>query len=79
MKTIEVELRGPLNQKARKTLMDYLNKNGEQTNIQRRYFFDLSQTIGINNRELDVRAKVTNDKLQIVVKKALQVVLLAMK
>ena len=71
MKTIEVELRGPLNEQAHKTLMDYLSKNGKQTSVQRRYFFDLSQTVGINNRELDVRAKVTNDKLQIVVKKGI--------
>ena len=71
MKTIEVELRGPLNEQVHKTLMDYLNKNGKQTSVQRRYFFDLSQTVGINNRELDVRAKVTNDKLQIVVKKGI--------
>ncbi len=71
MKTIEVELRGPLDEKGYSDLITYLKQNGEYVSSQRRLFFDLSQIIGINNRELDVRAKVTNNKLQIVVKKGL--------
>jgi adenylate cyclase class IV len=71
MKTLEVELRGPLDSRDFSRLMSYLDKNGKHTGSQERLFFDLSQTIGINNRELDVRVKVTNHKIQIVVKKGL--------
>ena len=71
MNNIEVELRGPLDDKSFAALRDYLEKNGKHTSTQKRLFFDLSQTVGINNRVLDVRAKVTNDKVQIVVKKGL--------
>jgi adenylate cyclase class IV len=71
MKTIEVELRGPLDENKYSELTAYLKENGEFVSTQRRLFFDLSQIIGINNREMDVRAKVTNDNLQIVVKKGL--------
>lgn len=70
MKTIEVELRGPLDEVAHEKLQTYLDQNGELASTQKRLFFDLSETIGINNRTLDVRAKVTNDHIQIVVKKA---------
>lgn len=68
MKNIEVELRGPLDEKSCSVLYAYLEKNGKLVKKQKRLFFDLSQTIGINNRTLDVRVKVTNRKVQVVVK-----------
>ncbi len=70
MKNIEVELRGPLDTTHYERLLEYMKKNGTLVSTQKRLFFDLSQTIGINNRTLDVRAKVTNDHIQIVVKKS---------
>ena len=70
MKHIEVELRGPLDNTTHRTLEEYLIKNGEKINTQKRIFFDLSQTIGINNRTLDVRVKITNGHIQIVIKKS---------
>ena len=71
MNNVEVELRGPLDDKSFEALCDYLKKSGKHISTQKRLFFDLSQTIGINNRTLDVRAKVTNGKIQIVIKKGL--------
>ncbi|MBP9728021.1 MAG: hypothetical protein KBD27_01445 [Candidatus Moranbacteria bacterium] len=68
MKNIEVELRGPLDEKSSLILHAYLEKNAKLVKKQKRLFFDLSQTIGINNRTLDVRVKVTNGEVQIVVK-----------
>ena len=67
---LEVELRGPLNEAGHLALLDHLKKNGKHIISQKRLFFDLSHEIGINNRLLDVRAKVTNGQVQIVVKKA---------
>lgn len=69
MKNIEVELRGPVDEKSSLILRAYLEKNGKLVKKQKRLFFDLSQTIGINNRTMDVRVKVTNGNIQIVVKK----------
>ena len=69
MNNIEVELRGPVNESDYTELIEYLKTNGVHTSTQKRLFFDLSQTVGINNRTLDVRAKVTNGNIQIVVKK----------
>lgn len=69
MEHIEVELRGPLENNFYLTLFDYLKNKGTYVGTQRRLFFDLSQTVGINNRTLDVRAKITNGEIQIVIKK----------
>ncbi|MFA6414499.1 MAG: hypothetical protein WC217_00115 [Candidatus Paceibacterota bacterium] len=69
MNNIEVELRGPLDDKGYLVLQKYLEDKGKHTSTQKRLFFDLSQTIGINNRTLDVRVKVTNGKIQIVTKR----------
>ena len=70
MNNLEVELRGPLDEAGHLALLDHLKKNGKHIISQKRLFFDLSREIGINNRSLDVRAKVTNGQVQIVVKKA---------
>ncbi len=69
MKNIEVEIRGPLDDTSYSSLVEHVKNNGSKTSTQERLFFDLSQTIGINNRTLDVRLKVTNGNVQIVVKK----------
>lgn len=70
MNTIEVEVRGPLDDATHQSLSDYLEAHGTKLCTQKRTFFDLSPVVGINNRALDVRAKVTNGKIQIVAKKA---------
>lgn len=70
MNNIEVELRGPLSEEAHLSLLSYLEAHGKLLCTQKRTFFDLSPIIGINNRTLDVRARVTNGKIQIVAKKA---------
>lgn len=69
MRNIEVELRGPLSEEGYLELQKYLDAHGAHVASQKRLFFDLSQTVGINNRTLDVRVKVTNGKTQIVAKK----------
>ncbi|MFM2330943.1 MAG: hypothetical protein RLZZ26_450, partial [Candidatus Parcubacteria bacterium] len=64
--------RGPLSEEEYARLKEYLESKGTHVVTQRRVFFDVSQTLGINNRVLDVRAKVTNGDIQIVVKKGKQ-------
>ena len=79
MENIEVELRGPLGENEHSLLLQYIQSSGVHTGTQKRLFFDLSDIIGINNRTLDVRAKVTNGKIQIVVKKGEKVTVASQK
>ena len=67
---IEVELRGPLNENSHKMLLEYLDKNGELLVKQNRFFVDYSTFLeGIGERKSDIRTRVTNEKIELIIKK----------
>ncbi len=69
-KNIEVELRGPLNEKEYHTTLLFLRGNGKLVKKQNRFLLAYSTSLeGIGERKLDVRVRVTNGKVEIVVKK----------
>lgn len=69
-KTIEVELRGPLNEAAYQSLMSVLKTKGTLIKKQNRFLLDYSTFLeGIGERTLDVRVRTTNGKVEIIVKK----------
>lgn len=69
-KTIEVELRGPLNEGAYQSLMSVLKTKGTLIKKQNRFLLDYSTFLeGIGERTLDVRVRTTNGKVEIIVKK----------
>lgn len=68
--TIEVELRGSLNDSGYNKLMKVLKEQGSFLNKQRRFLLDYSTFLeGIGERKIDVRVRVTNGKVEIIVKK----------
>ena len=67
---IEVELRGPLDPKGYEALITLLKEKGRLIKKQNRFFLDYSTFLeGIGERTLDVRARVTNGKVELIVKK----------
>lgn len=69
-KNIEVELRGPLDEKAYNKFIEYLNKKGEFIDEQNRFLVDYSTFLeGVSGRKSDIRTRVTNGKVELIVKK----------
>lgn len=69
-KNIEVELRGPLDDRSYKKLKSFLKKNGKLEKKQKRLLIDYSTFIeGIGERKLDVRTRITNGKVELIVKR----------
>jgi adenylate cyclase class IV len=69
-KNIEVELRGPLNKKDYRNLLTILKSKGQLMKKQQRLLLDYSTFLeGIGERKLDVRVRITNRNVEIVVKK----------
>ena len=69
-KNIEVELRGPLDEKTYNELIEYLDKNGEFIDEQNRFLVDYSTFLeGVSGRKSDIRTRVTNGKVELIVKK----------
>jgi adenylate cyclase class IV len=69
-KTIEVELRGPLSESEYQNLLTLLSEKGTVQKKQNRFLLDYSTFLeGIGERKLDVRIRVTNGKVEIIVKK----------
>lgn len=67
---IEVELRGPLSDLEHTTLVEYLTIHGHFVKKQNRFLLDFSTFLeGVGERKLDVRVRVTNGKVEMVVKK----------
>lgn len=67
---IEVELRGPLTEEQYQAIISTLNLKGKLIANQNRFLLDYSTFLeGISERKLDVRVRVTNGKVEIVVKK----------
>lgn len=70
LKNIEVELRGPLNEEEYENILKILKAKGELVKQQTRLLLDYSTFLeGIGERKLDVRVRITNKKVEIVVKK----------
>ena len=68
--TIEVELRGPLEEENYLKLIDKLKSVANSITIENRFLIDYSTFIeGIGDRKLDVRVRSTNGKVELVVKK----------
>lgn len=69
-KNIEIEIRGPLDDKSHKKLVGYLNENGKLIKKQSRFLVDYSTFLeGIGERKLDIRLRVTNGRIELIVKK----------
>jgi len=69
-KFIEVELRGPLSQDDYLRLRGMLIKKGKLINKQNRFLLDFSTFLeGIGERVLDVRIRITNGVVEMIVKK----------
>ncbi len=67
---IEVELRGPLTEEGYTELLNVLKERGELVKNQNRFLLDYSTFLeGIGERKLDVRVRVTNGKVEMVIKK----------
>ncbi len=68
-KRIEVELRVPLDEEQYSRLESLLNEQGQLIARENRFLIDYSTFIeGIGTRKLDVRVRVTNGEVEIVVK-----------
>lgn len=69
-KNIEVELRGPLDEISYNKLLQYLNKNGQLVGKQSRFLVDYSTFLeGVGERRSDIRLRVTNGRVELIVKK----------
>lgn len=69
-KSIEVEIRGPLNDKSYKNIISILNREGKLIKKQNRFLLDYSTFLeGIGERKTDIRIRKTNGKVEIIVKK----------
>lgn len=67
---IEVELRGPLDAADYTRLLSYLEGAGAKPALENRFLIDYSTFIeGIGGRKLDVRARITNGRPEIVIKR----------
>lgn len=70
-KNIEVELRGPLDEISHKKLLQYLETNGKLADRQSRFLIDYSTFLeGIGGRKSDIRLRVTNGRVELIVKGA---------
>lgn len=69
-KNIEVELRGPLTEESHKKLLNYLEANGKLTKKENRFLIDYSTFLeGIAERKSDIRTRITNGRVELIVKK----------
>ncbi|MFA6096572.1 MAG: hypothetical protein WC788_03010 [Candidatus Paceibacterota bacterium] len=69
-KNIEIEIRGPLDDESHKQLLKYIDKNGRLLKKQSRFLVDYSTFLeGIGDRKSDIRLRVTNGKIELIVKK----------
>ncbi len=69
-KNIEVELRGPLTEESYKKLLNYLEANGNLVKKENRFLIDYSTFLeGIGERKSDIRTRITNGKVELIVKK----------
>ncbi|MCK5412961.1 MAG: hypothetical protein KAI57_01160 [Candidatus Pacebacteria bacterium] len=69
-KNIEVELRGPLDEDSNKKLIEYLDESGEFVDEQNRFLVDYSTFLeGVSGRKSDIRARITNGEVELIVKK----------
>ena len=70
-KNIEVEIRGRISKDKRDELVNFLKKNGKFIRTQERILLDYSTFLpgeGLENREKDIRLRVTNKTPEIIVK-----------
>lgn len=70
LKNVEVELRAELDEQGYARLQTYCEAHGKLLRRENRFFVDYSPFLGgtFEDRRLDVRARVTNGQVQIVVK-----------
>ncbi len=69
-KNIEVELRGLLDEETYKELLKYLETNGKLVVKQSRFIIDYSTFLeGVGERKSDIRLRVTNGHVELIVKK----------
>ena len=69
-KNIEVELRGPLDKNFYKSFLDYLDNNGEFIDNKDRFLIDYSTFLeGVSGRKSDIRTRITDGKIELIVKK----------
>ncbi len=69
-KNIEVELRGPLTEETYKKLLSYLEAKGKFVKKENRFLIDYSTFLeGIGERKSDIRTRITNGKVELIVKK----------
>lgn len=69
-KNIEIEIRGPLDDGSHKKLLKYIDKNGRLLKKQSRFLVDYSTFLeGIGERKSDIRLRVTNGRIELIVKK----------
>jgi len=70
IKNIEIEIRGPLDDESHKKLLNYIDKNGRHLKKQSRFLVDYSTFLeGIGERKSDIRLRVTNGRIELIVKK----------
>jgi adenylate cyclase class IV len=68
-KSMEVEVRGPLDAEKWSTLQSILARDAEHVGDYKRLLIDYSTLIeGIGSRKLDIRARITNDEPELIVK-----------
>ena len=70
-KNIEIELRGPLTKKDYTRLKDFFERKGENKAIKKRILVDYTTCIegeDIRNRNIDIRARITNDIPEMIIK-----------
>lgn len=68
---IEVELRGPLTKESYDKLKEFFNQKGEKKSIKKRILIDYTTCIegeDIRIRNIDIRARITNDIPEIIIK-----------
>lgn len=69
-RNIEVELRGPLDESSYKNLLKYLETNGKLVAKQSRFIVDYSTFLeGVGERKSDIRVRITNGRIELIVKK----------
>ncbi len=69
-KNIEVEYSGPLTNEQAKQIMTFFDKHGEKVATKHRVLIDYSTFLGngLENREKDIRLRITNGNPEIIVK-----------
>ncbi len=68
-KNIEVEIRALLDEKTRLTLNTFLTQKAKMKSEKERVFIDYSTFLeGIGERKMDIRTRVTNGKVELIVK-----------